>query len=313
MIVKGERMAVVPRLLAARLLRAQRGAAPALDRAASAAPALDNAASRAPAAGGDGARAAPAGLSVVMAAHNEERLIEGCLAQLAGLADEIVVVDADSSDRTAEIAVRFTDRVLRTTNKPMLEINKNVAMAAATHRWVLVLDPDERLTPALARQVAEVVREDDGRCAGYWMPRRNYILGRWMRTMGMYPGSQLRLVRNGAGRFSEDEHHLPMTVAGPVGYLTGDLIHLSDAHVAEIVRKRERYADFAAAQMHARGVPFRARRLASDPLRSFTTQYLLLGGWLEGVPGLIYAALSGYGALLRQARLWELQRARRRG
>jgi len=284
-------MAIVPRLLARRLLRVasvERGEL-ALARAA----------------------AAPAGLSVVLAAHDEERRLEGALAHLDGLAEEIVVVDAESSDCTAEIAGRFTDRVIATTNKPMLEINKNIAIDAASRRWVLVLDPDERLSPALARQIRAVVERDDEHISGYWMPRRNYILGRWIRTMGMYPGSQLRLVRRGEGRFDEREHHLPMQVRGPVGYLSGDLVHLSDATVAEILAKRTRYAEFAAAQMHARGTPFRAHRLLVDPARSFVTQYLLLGGWLEGAPGLLYAGLSAYGALLRHARLWELERGRR--
>lgn len=277
--------AIVPRLLAARLLRSGAGVVRG-ERAARA--------------------ASPPGLSVVMAAHDERETIEGCLAQLAGLADEIVVVDAQSSDGTAEVAARFADRVIHTTNKPMLEINKNIAMEAATRRWVLVLDPDERITPALREQIRAVVDGEDQRIAAYWMPRRNYILGRWIRTMGMYPGSQLRLVRRGEGRFSEQEHHLPMAVEGPVGYLTGDLVHLSDARVSEILAKRTRYAEFAAAQMYAAGVPFRASRLLIDPARSFLTQYVLLGGWLEGVRGLLYAGLSAYGALLRHARLREL-------
>ncbi|HEY4996692.1 MAG TPA: glycosyltransferase family 2 protein [Solirubrobacteraceae bacterium] len=287
-----QRLAPVPRLMARRLLRGK--------------PAERSAATRA------AAQQLPAGLSVVMAAHNEQDTIEACLAHLAGLAEEIVVLDAASSDDTAAIAARYTERVIETSNKPMLEINKNIAMAAATRRWVFVLDPDERLSPDLAREIRAVVERDDERIAGYWMPRRNYILGRWVRTMGMYPGSQLRLVRNGEGRFSEREHHLPMAVDGPVGYLGGDLVHLSDATVAEILSKRTRYAEFAARQMHERGVRFRARRLVSEPARSFLTQYLLLGGLLEGATGLIYAGLSAYGALLRHARLWELERDARR-
>jgi (heptosyl)LPS beta-1,4-glucosyltransferase len=279
--------AIVPRLLAERLIRAQ-GSAPRVP----------------PPGGGD----LLPGLSVVMAAHNEEQMIAGCLAQLEGLADEIVVVDAASSDRTVEMARGFTERILPTTNKPMLEINKNIAIDAATHRWVLVLDPDERLSVKLKEQIRAVVEADDQHFAGYWTPRRNYILGQWFRTMGMYPGSQLRLVRKGEGRFSEQEHHLAMAVQGPVGYLSGDLIHLSDSRISEILEKRTRYAEFAALQMHQRGVPFSARRMASEPLRSFILQYLLLGGFLEGIRGFVYAGLSAYGGLLRHARLWELQR-----
>jgi glycosyltransferase involved in cell wall biosynthesis len=284
-------MAIVPRVLAARLLRSQQrvpvGAAESLS-----------------------THARP-GLSVVMAAHNEQDTIEECLAQLAGLADEIVVLDAESTDATAAVAARFTDRVIATSNKAMLEINKNIAMDAASCSWVLVLDPDERLTPALRAQIRDVVDHGDADLAGYWMPRRNYILGRWVRTMGMYPAAQLRLVRNGAGRFHETDHHLPMMVQGRVGYLSADLVHLSDRSVSEILAKRTRYAEFAAEQMFKRGVPFSPSRLLAEPPRAFLKQYLLLGGCLDGLVGLIYAALSAYGAFLRHARLWELHRARR--
>jgi glycosyltransferase involved in cell wall biosynthesis len=248
------------------------------------------------------------GLSVVMAAHDEEHVIEGALRQLAGLADEIVVVDADSHDRTADIAARLADRVIPTSNKPMLEINKNIAMDAARHEWVLVLDPDERISPRLREQIRAVVERDRPEIAGYWMPRRNYILGRWVRAMGMYPGSQLRLVRHGHGRFDERQHHLPMAVRGDVGYLSGDLVHLSDSTVAEILDKRRRYAEFAAQQMFASGERFEARRLVWDVGSSFTRQYVLLGGWLEGSVGLRYAGLSAYGAWLRHWRLRQLER-----
>jgi glycosyltransferase involved in cell wall biosynthesis len=248
------------------------------------------------------------GLSVVMAAHDEEHIIEGALKQLAGLADEIVVVDAGSRDRTAEIAARLAHRVIPTSNKPMLEINKNIAMDAARHAWVLVLDPDERISPRLRTQIREVVERDRPEIAGYWMPRRNYILGRWVRAMGMYPGSQLRLVRRGMGRFDEQQHHLPMAVRGEVGYLSGDLIHLSDNTVEEIREKRRRYADFAARQMFESGVRFSAGRMLWEVGSSFVRQYLLLGGWLEGTVGLRYASLSAYGAWRRHQALRQLER-----
>ncbi len=251
---------------------------------------------------------APPGLSVVMAAHDEAEVIGGCLGSVRGIAAEIVVLDAESRDDTARIAAAHGARVVAVANNAMLEVNKNRAMAEAAHEWVLVLDPDERVSPRLARQIEGVLRSGAGGLDGYWMPRRNYILGRWFRAMGMYPGAQLRLVRRGRGSFSETEHHLPMCVDGAVGCLTGDLVHVSDATVAAIAHKRERYAEFAAAQMHARGERLRPLRLVTAPLRAFATQYLLLGGWLEGERGFVYAALSAYGALLRHAKLWELQR-----
>jgi glycosyltransferase involved in cell wall biosynthesis len=250
---------------------------------------------------------APPGLSVVMAAHDEEHIIEGALKQLVGLADEIVVVDAGSRDRTAEIAARLAHRVVPTSNKPMLEINKNIAMDAARHAWVLVLDPDERISPRLRAQIREVVERDSPEIAGYWMPRRNYILGRWVRAMGMYPGSQLRLVRRGMGRFDEQRHHLPMAVRGEVGYLSGDLVHLSDSTVEEILEKRRRYADYAARQMFESGVRFSVARMLWEVCGTFARQYVLLGGWLEGSVGLRYAGLSAYGAWRRHWRLRRLE------
>ncbi len=251
---------------------------------------------------------APPGLSVVITAHDEEAVIAGCLQSVAAVAAEIVVLDADSGDRTALIADSLGARVVAVTNKPMLEINKNLALAQARHEWVLVLDPDERVSPLLASQIKAVVDDGGGGAAGFWMPRRNYILGRWLRTMGMYPGSQLRLVRRGLGRFSEEDHHLPMSVEGPVDCLTGDLIHHSDRTVAEILRKRTAYAEFAASQMRARGQRFNPIAAAWATLRAFVVPYLLIGGWLEGWRGLTYSALSSYGALRRHLRLRDLER-----
>ncbi|HEX4008887.1 MAG TPA: glycosyltransferase family 2 protein [Solirubrobacteraceae bacterium] len=248
------------------------------------------------------------GLSVVMATFNEADLVVDCIESVADLASEIVVVDGSSTDETIEVVHRYTDRVISTTNKLMLEKNKNLAIDAAEHEWVLVLDPDERVSSRLREEIAAVIANDSADFDAYWMPRRNYVFGSWLRTMGLYPAAQLRLVRRGRGRFGEDALHQPMQVDGRVGFFTGDLIHASRAEVAEQAHKRNLYSSHAAQRMHEQGLKFQWWRLLTEPPRDFTRQYFLMGGWLEGIAGLVYAALSGYGAFLRFAKLWELER-----
>jgi glycosyltransferase involved in cell wall biosynthesis len=131
----------------------------------------------------------------------DAQALRGCLESVKNWAREIIVVDSGSSDETAAIAREYTDRVLTSNNRLMLEINKNRAIEAAGCEWILVLDPDERVSPELAQELLAIAELGADGPAGYRIPRRTYKFGRWVRTMGFYPDHQLRFVRNGRGRF----------------------------------------------------------------------------------------------------------------
>lgn len=245
------------------------------------------------------------GISVVMASFNEEEVIGDCLESVKGLADEIVVVDGSSTDQTAEIARRYTDKVFTTTNKLMLNVNKNLAIDAASCEWVLVLDPDERVSPELAAELREVVSGRNGGYDGYWMPRKNFELGRWIRAMGHYPGEQLRLFRHGTARFPCTHIHEMVDVHGSIGWLRGDLLHMPRQTLAEYVHKRNLYSEHRATFLREQQVRFRLRNLIVRPLWSFVKAYLVKGGWREGIPGLIIAVSGAYGTFLQDAKLWQ--------
>lgn len=245
------------------------------------------------------------GLSVVVAAHNEQDVIRGCLESVKPIATEIVVVDAESTDATVARAREYTDRLVETTNKLMVEANKNIGIDAASCEWILLLDPDERVSPALRDAIAQVLRSP-GPYAAYGFPRRNYELGKWIRTLGHYPNIQIRLVRRGRGRYTSDELHRLLDVAGRVGLIGADLIHVPHQAVWDYAQKRNFYSEHDARLLFDRREPFRARRMLLAPAREFTRQYLFMGGWLDGVAGFLIATHGGWSELLVQAKLWQL-------
>jgi glycosyltransferase involved in cell wall biosynthesis len=250
---------------------------------------------------GTSADSARGGISVVMSAFNEEAVIRGCLESVKGWADEIVVVNGSSQDRTAAIAQEYTNRVLLATNKLMLNVNKNLAIEAATREWVLLLDPDEQVSGELARELQAVAEAGAAQPAGYWVRRRNFELGRWMGSADW----QLRFFRNGQARFPCRHMHEIVAVDGPVGRLAGHLVHLPRQRLADHVHKRNLNSEHWAVFLYERGIRFRLYKLLLWPFRTFVEHYLLRGRWREGIPGLIYGVNEAYCTFLQHAKLWQ--------
>ena len=152
-------------------------------------------------------------LSVSVIAHNEAHELPGCLASVRGLADERIVVDCASRDGTAAVARRLGARVFRRPNLHNLNVNKAFGVAQARGRWVLYLDPDERLTAPLRREIARVIRSGKSADA-YEIPRRNFYFGRWLRWGGKYPDRQRRLFRRGISCCMRALHGGPLSSLG---------------------------------------------------------------------------------------------------
>lgn len=163
-------------------------------------------------------------LSVTVIALNQEAKLGPCLSSVS-IADEIVLVDTGSTDGTLEVARRYTDRIFTTTWQGFGR-TKNFALDQARGDWVLSLDTDERVPPALQEEILAVVQAD-GPLAGYRVPRKNYVGDHWVRHLGWYPDYTLRLFRRGQGRFRDREVHEEVLVDGPVGFLTTPLEHYS--------------------------------------------------------------------------------------
>ena len=245
-------------------------------------------------------------LTVTVIAWNEEERLRACLESVA-FADEIVVVDAESSDKTASLAREFTDKVW-VRPWPGFAAQKNFALDQATGQWVLSLDADERVTPELAARIRSIVTAE-GPVAGYLIPRRNIFWGAWVRHGGLYPDYQLRLFRRGAGRFAENAVHESMRVDGPVQTLAEPLLHQSYRDLEDFVRRSNRYSTLAAADWLRRGRAVSVSGLIMKPLGRFLSMYIMRRGFLDGWRGLVLAVLYAEYVFLRMAKAWEARRA----
>jgi glycosyltransferase involved in cell wall biosynthesis len=245
-------------------------------------------------------------LTVTVIAWNEEERLRACL-ESVGFADEIVVVDAESSDKTASLAREFTDKVW-VRPWPGFAAQKNFALDQATGQWVLSLDADERVTPELAARIRSIVTAQDV-AAGYLIPRRNIFWGAWVRHGGLYPDYQLRLFRRGAGRFAENAVHESMRVDGPVQTLAEPLLHQSYRDLEDFVRRSNRYSTLAAADWLRRGRAVSVSGLIMKPLGRFLSMYIMRRGFLDGWRGLVLAVLYAEYVFLRMAKAWEARRA----
>ncbi len=241
-------------------------------------------------------------VSVLVITLNEEKNIRECL-QSVSWADEIVLVDAQSQDRTVEIAGEFTDRVFV---RPWagFAATRQYALSQCRQEWVLWLDADERATPELAREIREVIR--DTAHAGFEIPRLAWFLGRWIRHGGWYPGYVLRLFRRQGAEFTDRMVHEGVVVKGSTGKLKNHLLHYTDPNIEHYFQKFNLYTGLAARELHEKGVPFRLRDLIFRPLFMFIKMYLLRRGFLDGLQGFLLACFSSAYVFAKYAKLWEL-------
>lgn len=246
-------------------------------------------------------------VSVVVVTLNEEERLRACLESVAW-ADEIVVVDAESHDKTAQIAREFTDRVL-VRPWPGFAAQKNFGLEQATGEWLLSLDADEEVSAELRDEVK--ARLDAAASVdGYAVPRRNVFLGQWIRHGGLYPDWQVRLFRRGRGRFVARDVHESVQVDGPIGRLAGHLVHRSYRDLSDFFERANRYSTLAAQDLLRRGRTARARELLLRPVARFVSMYVARGGFLDGRKGLLLAALYAYYVFMRTAKVWEVTRRR---
>jgi glycosyltransferase involved in cell wall biosynthesis len=247
-------------------------------------------------------------VSVVLITRNEAGRIRRCLDSVRW-ADEIVVVDQHSRDDTAAICRAYGARVLEREMPAGFGEQKNFAIAQASRPWILSLDADEEVTPALRRAIETAVASP-GACVGFRMPRLTSYLGRFIRHCGWYPSPVLRLFRRGGGRFTDALVHEEVVVDGPVGDLGEDLLHHSYDSLADHVRKLLLYTAYDARTLQRRGVrlgPLSAVWcLLVKPAAVFVRKFFLQAGFREGWHGLVLSAMAALVVLVNAVRLAEL-------
>lgn len=249
-------------------------------------------------------------LSVIIITKNEAGQLGEALDSVAW-ADEIIVVDSESTDETVAIARRATDRVI-VRAWPGYAAQKNYAASVASHDWILSLDADERVTPELAREIQELMAREMPDARGYRMPRVTFAFGRWLRTTDWYPDRQLRLYDRRHGRWNESRRvHESVTLDGPVALLRGELRHLGYRGLAHHVGTINRYTTLAAEDMAAQGRHASVLDLLVQAPFAFLRNYVLRGGIRDGSVGLVVSLMNAYYVLLKHAKLWEIRRATR--
>lgn len=245
-------------------------------------------------------------LTVAILALNEEQMLVRALAS-AAFADEVLVIDGGSRDRTVSIAKAAGARVVE---RPFDDFarQRNVALDEATGEWVFFLDADERMSTELATEVRAVIGRVNAADA-YAVPRKNMALGRWLAWHpGGAPDAPVRLVRRGAARWSGAVHE-SLEGARAVGTLNASMIHLTHRSVGDLMDKINRYSEFEAAEAVANGVPAPSAR---DLMRTYGTALRSLwrsGLRREGTEGAIEACLLAFGRTLVAAKVWERTRA----
>ncbi len=188
-------------------------------------------------------------ISFVTSTFNEERNLEACLDSVKDFVDEIVLVDGSSSDRTVEIAKKYGAKIKVTDNPKIFLINRQKAIDMATGDWLLNLDADERATRELANELKELVKKDDGKINGYFIPRKNWFFGRFLMKGGQYPDYQLRLYRRGKVHFALKDVHEQAIVEGEIGHTKHAMLHYPYKDFSAYLLKWNRYNDVYATQI----------------------------------------------------------------
>jgi len=247
----------------------------------------------------------PFPLSISIVAHNEERNIGRCLESAANLAEEIVVVDAGSNDRTREIAASFDAKVIHQDWLGHRD-QKNVALSHCTRPWVLALDCDEFLSPDLRASISSFFREGlPEKFEGAWCNRKTWFLGRWIRHGDWYPDRQLRLVRREKARWGGSPEHDKIDIHGPTTGLAGDLCHDSFPSMNRYIEKINIYSDVFLQRQNELGKRWSLMQNVTRPLWRFFRAYVLRRGFLDGYPGLWIAVATAFSTFVRYSRQYE--------
>jgi glycosyltransferase involved in cell wall biosynthesis len=247
-------------------------------------------------------------VSVCIVTYDEEENIRRCLESVAW-ADEIIVVDSLSDDRTIEICREFTDKVTQRTWKGQID-QKTFALSRAHHEWILLIDADERLSPGLIGEVKRELSEDNGDWDGFCFPRRVYYLGRWISHGEWYPEYKLRLFRKSKARIGGEEPHdrVELVEKGRVKYLKEDLWHFTYKDISDQVARLNNFSSISSKEMMKRGRMFHIVQILLRPPARFITGYILRGGFRDGIAGFIIAAISSFYVFLKYCKLWEMRK-----
>lgn len=262
-------------------------------------------------------------LSVALATFNEEKNIGPCLESIKDLADEIVVVDGSSTDKTVEKTKKYGAKVIVTTNKPIFHINKQMAIDKCRGKWILQLDADERVTPALRAEIKNKTlkikntnqkskNRKNKEVVAYYIPRKNYFLGKWLRKGGQYPDYVIRFFERGKAYLPCRSVHEQMEVEGEAGYFKGYLEHHTAPTFSRYLTNADRYTSLTAQEMIDKEMPIKLfavfRYFWLKPSATFVSLFFRHKGFLDGWQGFIFAFFSGLHHPWAFVKYWRLRK-----
>lgn len=247
-------------------------------------------------------------LSVAIITKNEEERLPDCLASVA-FADEVVVVDSGSEDKTPAIAAQFGARFF---DEPWQGFGrqKQLAIDRCSHEWVLVLDADERVTPEAYDEIKGVVSAP-GPYVAYSLPRKNYFCGRWLKHAGWWPDRVVRLFKKKRARMADRLVHEALEVDGPVGQLKAPLTHYANRDLEQTLAKVNSYSSAGAAELFKKGSRASLLKAILRAKWAFWNNYMFRLGFLDGGEGFIQAVTDAINVFFKYAKLRELGRMKK--
>lgn len=235
-------------------------------------------------------------LSVALAVYNEEKNLDSCLSSVRSIADEIIIVDGGSTDKTLEIAKRYKAIIIKTDNPPVFHINKQKALEACSCDWILQLDADEIIPQALKNEIVNILAHPPVDINGYFIPRKNYFWGHVMKKGGQFPDYVIRLVKRGKASFPSKSVHEQIEVYGTVGYLKEPMDHISYRTTEDYWRKANKYTTLTAMDLKSRRIPKTAFSWliynVYKPAETFFSLFIRHKGFIDGWYGLVFAYWS---------------------
>lgn len=245
-------------------------------------------------------------ISAIVITYNEEKNIQRCLESLSW-ADEIVVVDSFSQDRTKDIASSFTDKIFDLEWQGFGK-QKEIARTKASYDWVLSVDADEVVSEKLREEIKSIINKNDS-LDGYYIPRLSNFLGRWIKHSGWYPDYVLRLFKKDKARFDESLVHEKLILEGKTGFLKNEILHYTDPDISHYLSKMDKYTTLSSQKFLAEGKSVTLFDLLFRPMAIFFKMYLFKSGFLDGWQGLLLASFSCFHVFVKYAKLWHLRKS----
>lgn len=235
--------------------------------------------------------------------HNEADLIKDCLESIKDIAYEIVYVDCSSNDSSVDVVKKYTDKIYIKENNFNLNINKQFGIDKCTGDWIFYIDPDERLTDEIKKEIIQTI--ENTKYSGFLIPRKNYYFGRWLKYGGKYPDKQLRLFRNGKGRFNCVSIHERISIDGRIGSLKNPFEHIVIDSVDRMILKMGSYSYRGGSEIVR--LNKKTNRILFRAIRNFFKNYFLKFGFIDGKIGFFVVILDLFNAFLYYFKSKELK------